>query len=358
MQLDLEKNLDTIVEDFPIDVYSTEKVEVKGLERDINIFKVDPKKCPLIPKNAPVGEPYIIDTDSGMTIACHPHIVDKKLEKLCLHCAREFIKVMEAICSLKDDSLAILHILRGAPGYKIAEAFQESVPILRIRTQYRKGGYRIHFDDTRNIDITFRDYSAIDSDTNEISTLLIPDTFATGRSAEVAINDLLERNIKPRKIILYGFISIPALTRLGELTSEKDIELVSFAIGNIMQLAHNNYDMPLYGLDESLYSSKGELKRLGSIVDVETLKRYLPKYIASLDQPGDWSERQSTLFNGYGYENGDIHGHLIRNMEIIESLRKIGSEQSWYSDFHYAISSIELLKLESTLKSYKKSNIS
>jgi uracil phosphoribosyltransferase len=271
---------------------------------------------------------------------------------LCLHSAREFIKVMEATHSLKDDSFAILHILRGAPGYKMVEALRENVPVISIRTQYRKGGYRVHFNDVRDIDIIFRDYSGIDSDTNEISALLIPDTYATGRSAEVAINDLLERNLKPRKIILYGFISIPALTRLGELTSEKDIELVSFAIGNIMQLAHNKYDMPLYGLDESLYSETGELKRLGSIVDVETLRIYLPDYVASLDQPGDWSERQSTLFNGYEYERGDIHGHLTRNMEIIDSLRKISSKQSWYNDFHRAISSTELSKLEETLQGY------
>jgi len=358
MPLNLEKNLDTILEAFPIDVYSTEKVEVKGLKRDTRIFKVDSKKSPLIPKNSSVGKPYLIDTLSGMEIACHPHIVGKKLEKLCLNCARELIKVMEVMDLWKDDNLAILQILRGAPGYRIAEALQEKVPIISIRIQYRKGGYRSRFDDIRNIHIAYRDYSVIDSDTNEISTLLILDTYATGRSAEVAMNDLLEIGVKPRKIILYGFISIPALTRLGRLTSEKEIELVSFAIGNIMHLAHNNYDMPLYGLDEGLYSVTGELKHLGSIVDIETLKRYLPKYIAGLDQPGDWSERQNTLFNGYGYENGDIYGHLIKSIKLIDSLRKTNSKRSWYNDFHHDIASIELEKLENTLESYRKSNIS
>ena len=116
--MDLEKNLDTIIDDFPIDVYSTEKVEITGLERNTSIFKVDPNKSPLIPKNSPLGEPYIISTASGMTIACHPHIVGKELDELCLHSAREFIKVMEAMHSLRDDSFAILHVLRGAPGYK------------------------------------------------------------------------------------------------------------------------------------------------------------------------------------------------------------------------------------------------
>lgn len=353
MQSDLEKNLKTILENFPIDVYSTEMVEFKGLMQDTKIFKVDTKKSPLIPGNSYVGSPYIIDTPSGTSIACHPHIVGKKLGELCLNCAREFIKIMESMCLVEDGSLAILHILRAAPGYKIAEALREKVPILNIRTQYSKGAYRSHFEDIRDIDITYRNYSAVDSDTNEISTLLIPDTFATGRSAEVSIKNLLETGIKPRKIILYGFISIPALSRLGELTSEKGIELESFAIGNLMQLAHNHYDMPLYGLDESLYSITGELKPLGSIVDAKTLKRYLPIYIAGLDQPGDWSERQNLLFNGYGYEKGGIYNHLIKSIELIESLRKINSEQSWYNDFHNTIASIEVEKIVNILESYR-----
>lgn len=106
MQLNLEENLDTILEVFPIDVYSTEKIEVKGLKRETRIFKVDPKKSPLIPKNSSVGKPYIIDTPPGTTIACHPHIIGKKLEKLCLTCARDFVEAMEVIDPFKDDGFA------------------------------------------------------------------------------------------------------------------------------------------------------------------------------------------------------------------------------------------------------------
>lgn len=106
MQLDLEENLDTILEVFPIDVYSTEKIEVKGLKRETRIFKVDQKKSPSIPKNSSVGKPYIVDTPPGTTIACHPHIIGKKLEKLCLTYARDFVEAMEVIDPFKDDGFA------------------------------------------------------------------------------------------------------------------------------------------------------------------------------------------------------------------------------------------------------------
>lgn len=341
------------MDNFPIDTYSTEKVKIGGLKRDTRILKVDPRS-PLISRDVNVGDPFIIDTPSGTNIACHPHIVGETLAGLCLDCARECVKVLEATNLFEYGRLAVLQILRAAPGYRMAEVLPENVPIIWIRAEYRTGGYRSHFDETRNIEITYRDYSAVDFEGDEISTLLIPDTFATGVSAEEAMNDLLGTGIKPRKMILYGFISIPALTRLGELASKNGIELASFAIGNMMQLAQNNYDMPLYGLDESLHSETGESKPMGSIVDAETLRAYLPRYVAGLDQPGDWSERQSTLYTGHGCERGDILGHLTKSKRLIESLREINSRQHWYNDYHDTISSKELEKLKNTLEIYGK----
>jgi len=354
MQQDLEENFEAVLENFPIDIYSTEKLKIGGIKHDARIFKVEPEKAPLIPRNTYVGKPYIIDTPPGTKIACHPHIVGEALERSCLDAAREFVKVLETMNMLEYGRLAVLQILRAAPGYKVTEVLPEAVPIIWTRTEYRMGGYRSHFEEVRKTDITYRDYSAVDLDGYEISTLLIPDTFATGVSAENVLNDLLETGLRPRKIILYGFISIPALTRLGELASENRIELVSFAIGNIMQLAHNNYDMPLYGIDESLHSATGELKPMGSIVDEETLRTYLPLYVAGLDQPGDWSERQSALYTGQGYERGDILGHLAKSVKLIESLREINSKQPWYNDFHETASSRELEKLKNALELYRK----
>lgn len=167
------------------------------------------------------------------------------------------------------------------------------------------------------------------------------------------MNELFASGLEPRKIVLYGFIAIPALVRLGRLCSGRGIELLSFSICDVAPLAHNNYDMPLYGYDEGLYFSTGELRRLGGIVDKETLKRFLSRYIAGLDQPGDWSERQDRLFGGYGDERGDIVGHLRRSLRLIESLRGINSGQLWYDDFHDGIALREMGKLRESIQKYE-----
>ncbi len=356
MLQNIDENFEAVLENFPIDIHSTEKVNIGGLKQGTRVFNID-LRSPLIPRDANVGSPFIVDTPSGMTIACHPHVVGENLGSLCLDCAGEFIRVLRAMNLFESGHLTVLQILRAAPGYRMTEVLPKNTPIIWIRAEYRAGGYRSHFNETRKIEITYRDYSAVDPDVDQISTILIPDTFATGVSAENAVIDLLGTGVKPRKIILYGFISIPALTRLGELASENSIELISYAIGNMMQVAYNNYDMPMYGLDESLYSATGELKPMGSIVDSETLRTYLPGYVAGLDQPGDWSERQSTLSTGHGHERGDIIGHLTKSKKLIESLREINSRQPWYNDFHDTISSRELEKLENALETSRKTGI-
>lgn len=347
-----ENILGIVLDEFPLDVASTRRVEAEFLGRETRVFEVDPKKSPLIPGEVDVGRPYIIDTVSGMEIACHPHVVGKSLEMLCLDCATEFRRTLSCSNLVDFEESIVLNILRGGSGYMVAEAIPGDVPIVNVRTEYREGGYRSHTDDSRSIAVTFSDYPErrLGSDA---STLLIPDTFATGRSSEAALNELFASGLEPRKIVIYGFIAIPALVRLGMVCSGRGIELLSFSICDVAPLAHNNYDMPLYGFDEGLYSSTGELRRLGSIVDVETLQRFMPRYIAGLDQPGDWSERQDRLFGGYGDERGDIVGHLRRSLRLIESLRGINSGQPWYNDFHDGIALRELGRLGETILEYE-----
>lgn len=347
-----EQNLESVLDFFPIDISSTKQLEIKNLKPDTKVFKVDLKKSPLIlnysdATNPYMGECYIIDTISGMRIACHPHIVGEELEKLCLDSATEFTKTIKNMNLLKDPkSLAIVNILRAGPGYKEVEALQENeksnpIQTIDIRTKYvetesGKTGFRSH-EDTRKAKIIHTDYSRVKSNIDKTSTLIIPDTYASGKSAEVSINDLLDKGLKPERIIIYGFITIPSLIRLGNLCSKNGIELTSFAIGNITELAHNNYDMPLYGVDESWYSETSKIRLMGSIVDRKTLERYLPFYIAGLDQPGDWSERQSSLPTGKGHERGNITGHLKNSKQNIESLTEIYSkhfnEEPWYENF-------------------------
>lgn len=334
-----KQNLESVSDFFPIDISSTKQLEIKGLKPDTKIFKVDLKKSPLILNYSDVpspyvGECYIIDTISGMRIACHPHIVGEELEKLCLDSAREFIKVLKNMRLINDfDSSGILHILRAGPGYKVADIIPK-VPVINIRARYKQGGYKLHSNE-KTVEIIYSDYS--NDEINNISTLIVPDTYATGRSAEAAINLLLDNELKPKRIILYGFIAIPSLIRLGELAFKNRIELISFAIGNITGLARNNYYMPLYGVDESWYSMSSKIRLMGSIVNRKTLERYLPFYIAGLDQPGDWSERQSSLPTGKGHERGNISGHLKNSKQNIESLTEIYSkhfnEEPWHENF-------------------------
>ena len=348
----LEKRLDVILDEFPLDVSSTEPVEVGGLRRDTRIYKVDPGSSPLIPSGIDVGTMHIVDAASGRSIACHPHIVCESLEGLCLDCSKEFLTALVGLDLYNTEGLAILNILRAGSGYMVAEALQGGVSVINVRTEYREEGYRSHLD-ARGIGVSYRDYSAGDPRMGCVETLLIPDTYATGRSAETALMDLFGSGLNPETIILYGFIAIPALVRLGRICSERDVELHSFSICDVAQLACNNYDMPLYGLDESLFASTGALGRLGSIVDIETLRGMLLWYVAGLDQPGDWSERQKRLFNGFGDEAGDVVGHLRKSLGLVESLREINSRQPWYDELHDGIALEELRKLKETIQRYE-----
>lgn len=341
--------IENILQNFPIDVNSTKQVTIKGLKQDTRLYKVTPKQSNLLPKAVNIGNPLIIDSISGMKIACHPHIVGNTLEKLSLDCALEFMKCIKKMRLMNKNSSAVLHILRGALGYKLVEALKKNIPIISIHPKYQNGGYRSHIDHTDNISIIYRDYPTTQF-SEEISNLIIPDTYATGRSAETAIKDILQTGMKIKNIVLYGFISIPSLIKIAELTNKNKIKLTSFAIGNLTLLSYNNYDMPLYGLDESSFMAINQLNRLGSIVALQTLKRYLPNYVAGLDQPGDWSERQNLLYNGSFYEKGDIKNHLKKSTSLIKSLSKINSKQSWFNKFHKNIAIKELFELKKRLE--------
>lgn len=343
--LDIEELLDVVEREFSVDVSSTEPIDV--FTGEASVYKVNTKRSPLFPNDTDVGIPYIVDTEVGRLVASHPHMVGAELKELCLKAALSFARVLDRLGLFDKKDSAILHILRGGGGYMLAEALPVKPPIVSVRTEYRGDGYRIH-NTERSIEVTFSDLSGLE----RISTLLIPDTYATGRSAEAALGKLFSSGWNPDRIILYGFIAIPALIRLGALSSDVGAELFSFAICDITQLAYNNYDMAIYGIDESLYVSTGKIKRLGSIVDNETLREILPNYVAGLDQPGDWSERHTRLFNGFGDEMGDIAGHLKKSINLIESLRAINSEMSWYNDTHNQIALKELEKLKIRLASY------
>jgi len=111
--------------------------------------------------------------------------------------------------------------------------------------------------------------------------------------------------------------------------------LITFAICDITQLAANNYDMTLFGIDEHHHSATGELRMLGSIVGNETLR-----------------ERHTKLYDGYHEVPGDIRGHLSKSIAFIESLDRVNREQGWYNDAIKRLTETELGNLRSTVSRY------
>ena len=69
--------MDRLVETFEIGVDQTEEVMVSG--QSCRVFRVSgfPSDC----------EVYIVDSDAGRDVACHPSIVGDRLAKLCLEMA-------------------------------------------------------------------------------------------------------------------------------------------------------------------------------------------------------------------------------------------------------------------------------
>ena len=313
--------LSLIREQIPVDTKSASRLYLDGISPSTRVYSVKTGESPLIGED--LGECFLLDTPSAQKIASHPHLVGKELADLCLETAHEF-KSMLLELGLIGESTGILHILRGSSGYMVNEAIPE-IPLVNIRTEYRADGYRAHSDDSRRIEVTYSDY-----DGQDLDTLIIPDTYATGRSAEAALISLRESGHSPKTVIIYGFIAIPGIRRLYKLCEQEKCRFIPVALCDITQLAANNYDMTLFGLDEHLYSTKGELNLLGSIVGDETLQEMAENFIPGLDQPGDWSERHIKLYNGHGMEAGNIKGHLTKSIKFIEELDKINRTQVWY----------------------------
>jgi hypothetical protein len=71
-------------------------------------------------------------------------------------------------------------------------------------------------------------------------------------------------------------------------------------------------------------------RELGSIVDIETLDRFLPEFIPGSDQPGDWSNRQTTIHTTKKRsEKGEIKTHLQNSIKLVNNLLKISNFEPW-----------------------------
>lgn len=343
--------IDGLIKEFGIDVNSTEPIHIPGLKRSTRIFKVNRPDL--------IEDLYIIDTPEGRDMACHPHIVGRALEVLCLRSAAEAAK---AICRLteisktKNNSIVFEHVLRAAPAYRLHDGFRKSNPGIKfnevwVRPRYKKPSYRNH--GTKALEIIFENFKSLPSNENLI--VFKPDTEATGRSGQIAMETIVKKcgevGSEIDRMILYGFVASPGLKVLKKTAKKHGIKLSAFAVGNITDLAYNKYDMTVYGPDESFWRARGRIRKLGSIIDRTTLESYLPHFVPGSDQPGDWSSRQSVLSTGTGTEGGNIEGHLQNSAKLIKNLREISKGQSWYS-WQDRIVENELRLLQATIKRY------
>ena len=318
-----QETIDLLIEENRIDVDSIEPLRVDGLSEGTRVFRVRgfPKSL-----NA-----FIVDTEAGARIASVPELVGEEFLEENLKVSEDAVRAMVQLVEL-EEPVVFLHVLRASMGYRLHEALRGlgvELAEAYVRVRYATYSYRDHV--ARRVEVVYKDFERVPRD---CATLIVADTVATGASLEAALKtayeELSARNANLGRIVLYGFLSAEGLERVRKLASDMTKEICAFAMQDITPLAHNRYDMPLYGPDESLWKEKGRLEMLGAIVDRGTLERMLPDYAPGMDQPGDWSERQPTLYNGYGYERGDIAGHLEKSLSLLETLRDLSRETSWY----------------------------
>ena len=346
--------LDRIIGEFGIKVDLTEGVEVPGLGEGSRVFRV----------RYPVGDGvYLVDTEAGKLIACHPHIVGEELAELSLEAALDAARVILELTPLGEvdwGEVVFEHVLRAAPGYRLHEALRKvsgrGFREVWVRPRYMTPSYRDHDEEAvKRLVVVYEDFSQLPEGVE--LTVLKPDTEASGRTGEVALERIAraaeEKGSKLGNLIVYGFISEPGLRVIEEKARKLGFKhTYYFAIGDLTALCSNLYDMPLYGPDESYYTERGGIKLLGGVVDHLTLERYLLDFIPGADQPGDWSARQTRVFTGTGYEPGGIEKHLRNSMGLIRRLWELSRGQPWFMEFHEEAIRRELEALEAKLSEY------
>ena len=294
---------------------------------------------------------YILHSPDIVEISCFPHLVGEKLDKRCLRIGKACAKVIQKLWLSDETTTLIYDVLRAGPGYRIWEGLKNfgiELKRIKIRPHYKIVSYRDHDLNSHQLETIFKNFSALPS--KQELTIIKPDTEASGRTSILAIEELVKeakiKHSKIKEIIFTGYISVPSLSVLRELADKYNFKTKILAWGNLTALYDNNYDMPIYGLDESVWREKGELRKLGSIIPLEILKDYLKYYVPGADQPGDWSARQSFIDTGLGMEPGGIPKHLENSLKFINNLYELSKCQSWYRPWHEKIFQNELETLK------------
>lgn len=268
---------------------------------------------------------YIFYSEPAFEVAAHPHIVLDEFHNMMRRSAEE---IAPFIVSRVEGDPVLVHVLRAGPGYHLHDALSEALDLREvfIRTQYVLNTYMDHRA-VREIKVTYQDFSQLRR--GDI-TVIKPDTEATGGTGEKVLERIkIESEIRDcnlRKLILYGYISKEGLLRIARKASSIGFEeVMAIALIDIPHLSSNMYDMPAFGPDLSLWREKKEIRFLGSITDVEIFKKLLMEYVPGVDQPGDFSERQKLLYDGYSWRRGEVEFHLRKSEEAIMTALETGT---------------------------------
>ncbi|MGC8557517.1 MAG: hypothetical protein ACP5NC_00785 [Nitrososphaeria archaeon] len=282
---------------------------------------------------------FVIDSEEGRQIASDPSVYGTTFDDANLRLARVAVKFMKD-AGLLDGKVVLQHVLRASLGYRIREALYETGKEFRevwTRPVYSYTSYRAHTVD--DLTISYDEPAAMPN-AGEFY-LLKPDTEATGFTSLKILDNFFKKCRLPecriKTLVLYGFISKIAIDRIRGYLSQRGIPVVSIAIENITPLSENGYDMPLYGIDEQAYSSRGEKNRLAAAVPMQVLRLMLNSYYPGMDQPGDWSDRQKTLYDGRAWTPVDPLVHLNRSLKMLERVRLLNRTEEWYSELHEKI---------------------
>lgn len=336
-----DKAVDNIVEEFNVNTEATELVKADGRGR---LFRIRD-----LFKNV---EAYILDTPEARALACMPHIVSSSFYTLNMRLAWKASELILDMLRSSSSTPLYMHVLRAAPGYMMHEALRRRGAILReafIRPRYVTYAERDHT--LRRIEVGEKDLSSMPSKSNIV--LIKPDTEATGYTSiavlKEAVREALERDSRIAEIILYGFISAEALDNISTFAGENRIERVrAVALLDIAALASNDYDMVLYGPDAEL-AFRGVYRRLGAIVDRDTLAGCARMYMPGMDQPGDWSARQDILFDGNRFVRNDVRRHLAESLDRAVKLLRICGSHPWFGEEQRRAFKLNLMALTAAL---------
>ena len=346
-----------VLKEFPLDILATKEVAFSFKKG--RLFKVNPLKIKN-PAHRHLKYPkdiYIIHSPQILEIACFPHLVGKELEKRTTIAGEQVAKAIQKLWLSKNKETLIYDVLRAGPSYKVYEGLKKlkiDLKRIKIRTRYKLPSYRHHNGSCGQLEIIYEDFSNLPS--NKELVIIKPDTEAAAGTSHLAIKRLIEvakeKNSKIKTIICTGFISCASLNVLEKLAIKNNFELKVLAWGNLTALYKNGYDMPLYGIDEAYYKETGKIRKLGAVIPKEILGDYLKYFVCGIDQVGDWSARQTMLYNGYGFEKGDILNHLNHSLNFIKSLYEISKNQKWFKKWQKEIFEKEIKELATALTLY------